>query len=350
MSRVFLGWLLIAHALAHVSAAAWTTLDDPVWFTTTLCAVAFAGYVSTGLALFRLPLLRDHWKATLVAASLASLTFIVWTRPVWGMLAAAIDIGLFLFVIDVLQPRIDSSIEVIEAAGVEVTGHPRRLEFAWTLGVALLIYGTLAIAARPMMLTWGSTTLERQSALPGDDLLPADAIYRIDHAITINAPAHAVWPWLVQIGQDRGGFYSYDWLERAIGDRIRNADRIEPAWQQRMAGDTVFATQRDYLGGRFGALGWEVKRVEPNRVLALDKWGNFVLSPVDSATTRLIVRTRGASRVTWLGFVLAPVNVFVFEPMHFVMERAMLRGIRERAERVGRSLTKKQASPHLGPA
>jgi hypothetical protein len=112
----------------------------------------------------------------------------------------------------------------------------------------------------------------------------------------------------------------------------------------------VFATQRDYLGGRFGALGWEVKRVEPNRVLALDKWGNFVLSPVDSATTRLIVRTRGASRVTWLGFVLAPVNVFFFEPMHFVMERAMLRGIRERAERVGQSLTKKQASPHLGPA
>jgi hypothetical protein len=333
MIRVILGWVLIVHALAHVSADAWISLDDPVWFTTTVCAVAFAGYVSTGLALFRLPLLRDHWKATLLAASLASISFIVWTRPVWGMLGAAIDIAVFLVVIDVMQPRIDSSIEVIEAAGVEVTGHPRRLKFAWTLGVLFLVYGTAAILARPTMLHWGSTPRERTSELPGDDLLADDATYRIDHAITINAPAHAVWPWLVQLGQDRGGFYSYDWLERAVGDRVHNADRIDPAWQRRAAGDTVLATQRDYFGGRLGTLGWEVTRVEPNRVLALDKWGNFVLAPIDSSTTRLIVRTRGASRVTVLGFVLAPLEVLVFEPVHFAMERAMLRGIRERAER-----------------
>jgi hypothetical protein len=184
------------------------------------------------------------------------------------------------------------------------------------------------------MLHWGSTAIERRAGLPGDDVLVANAGYRIDHAITIHAPAASVWPWLVQLGQDRGGFYSYDWLERAAGDRIRNADHIDSAWQHRTVGDTVLATQRSYLGGKLGTLGWAVTVVEPNRVLGLEKWGNFVLDPIDSATTRLIVRTRGASHVSVLGFLLAPVNVFVFEPMHFIMERAMLRGIRARAEQV----------------
>jgi hypothetical protein len=175
---------------------------------------------------------------------------------------------------------------------------------------------------------------ERRAELPGDDLLTRDAQYRIDHAITIHGDPRTIWPRLVQLGQDRGGFYSYDWLERAVGDQIRNADRIEPSWQYRAVGDTVLATQRDYLGGRLGTLGWEVTGVEPYRVLALERWGNFVLWPVDSATARLILRTRGAPHLTWTAFVLAPFNVFVFEPMHFVMERAMLRGIRSRAERL----------------
>lgn len=334
MTRVILGWILIVHALAHVSADVWTSLNDPLWFTTALCAIAFAGYVGTGLALFRLPFLRDHWKASLLAGSLASLVFLVWTRPTWAMVGAVIDVALFLLVIDIMQPRIDSAIAVVEAVGIESTGHPRRLIFAWTLGVFFLVYGTTAILARPTMLHWGTTSIERSARLPGDELLATDARYRIDHAITIRAPATSVWPWLVQLGQDRGGFYSYDWLERAVGDRIRNADRIDSTWQHRAVGDTVLATQRDYFGGRLGTLGWEVKGVEPNRVLALDKWGNFVLDPIDSATTRLIVRTRGDSRFSLIGFLLAPVDVFVFEPMHFIMERAMLRGIRARAEQV----------------
>src|SRR3954470_1777066 len=231
MKRIILGWILIAHALAHVSADVWTSLNDPVWLTTALCAVAFAGYVTTGLALFRLPFARDHWKLAMLAASVASIVFIVWTRPPWGMIGAVIDVALFLIVIDVMQPRIDSAIEVIEALGIEASSHPRRLRFGWTVGVLFLAYGVVAIAARPAMLHWGSTALERSGALPGDELLASNATYRIDHAITIHAPAPSVWPWLVQLGQDRGGFYSYDWLERAVGDRVRNANRIDSAWQ-----------------------------------------------------------------------------------------------------------------------
>jgi hypothetical protein len=334
MKRVTLGWLLILQALAHVSADMWTSINDPLWFTTVLCAVVFAGYFGSGLALFRIPVLRDHWKGMLLAASLGSVVFIVWTRPAWGMLGVTIDVILFLVVLDVMQPRIDSSIAVVEAVGVDAAEHPRWLELGWTIGAVALVYGTLAILARPTMLHWGTSAAERESQMPGDEILAANALYRIDHGITIHASADSVWPWLVQLGQDRGGFYSYDRLERAVGDRIHNADTINPAWQHREVGDTVLATQRGYFGGRFGTLGWEVKAVEPNRVLALENWGNFVLNPIDSATTRLVVRTRGATRVTWLGFVLAPIDAFVFEPIHFVMERAMLRGIRARAERV----------------
>jgi hypothetical protein len=85
-------------------------------------------------------------------------------------------------------------------------------------------------------------------------------------------------------------FYSHEWLERAFGVAIHNADRIHPEWQTRVVGDTVYATQPSYCGGKPGAVGM-------------------------------------------LGFVFSPFNVFVFEPAHFIMQREMLRGIRDPAER-----------------
>jgi hypothetical protein len=116
----------------------------------------------------------------------------------------------------------------------------------------------------------------------------------IQHAVTIDARPQDVWRWLVQLGQDRGGFHSYDWLERLFGDDIRIPDRIQPEWQSLKPGDLVRATQPDYLGGIFGPnLGWKVECVEPNRVLVLRGWGAFVLEASRNAT-RLIVRTRGA--------------------------------------------------------
>jgi hypothetical protein len=66
--------------------------------------------------------------------------------------------------------------------------------------------------------------------------------------------------------------------------------------------------------------------------MGLENWGTFVLQPIDSTTTRLIVRTRGDAAPSLLSFALAPINVFLFEPAHFIMERGMLRGIRARAE------------------
>ena len=169
-------------------------------------------------------------------------------------------------------------------------------------------------------------------SLPGDELVP-EAHYRMDHAVVVHAPADSVWPWVVQIGQDRGGFYSYDGLERLIGDDVRNADRIHPEWQERRVGDLVRATQRGYLGGRLGSdLGWRVAQLEPGRALVLENWGAFVVIPVDEHTSRLHVRLRGPGTPSLLGVVLGPANLLVFEPAHFIMERRMLLGIRDRAE------------------
>ena len=84
---------------------------------------------------------------------------------------------------------------------------------------------------RPWHLRWGATDAEVARALPGDELVP-DAKISSTHAITIRAAPAEVWPWLVQLGQGRGGFYSYDWIEDAMGLEIHSADRILPEYQE----------------------------------------------------------------------------------------------------------------------
>lgn len=103
-----------------------------------------------------------------------------------------------------------------------------------------------------------------------------------------------------------------------------------------VTGDSVFATPRDYLGtGR--RFGWRVQYAEPYRVLILEDWGAFVLEPVDSATTRLIVRTRGSGHDDVAAFALSPLGLMVMEPAHFIMERRMLLTIRDRVESARRA-------------
>lgn len=350
MPRVLVGWLLIVHAIAHAFAGLWSSSSGSLWIVTSLWTGASVGYMAAGLGVLRAPYLRRHWKRALVIATMCSILFIAWHMPPWGSLGLIVDVVLLVVVLGLRQPGIDSEIDVVEQLGVSSVPHPLLERFGWTLGFVSLAYIAAVLIMRPVSLRWGSTDEERNASLPGDTVHPVQARYRIDHAITINAPASTVWPWLVQLGQDRGGFYSYDWLERGVGARIRNADRVHPEWQQRALGDTIFATQRGYLGGRLGGLGWRVNALEPERVIGLENWGTFVLQPVGDHATRLIVRTRGVGEPSASAFLLAPINVFVFEPMHFIMERGMLRGIRDRAERsaalVGQSTTKKPPTHH----
>ena len=98
--------------------------------------------------------------------------------------------------------------------------------------------GALAVAGyvvgvRPWHLAWGVTPDE----VAGGD---SDGCGRSTRGVTIDAPADEVWPWVAQLGQDRGGFYSYEWLENLAGCRMRNADRIHPEWQHREIGETVY--------------------------------------------------------------------------------------------------------------
>jgi hypothetical protein len=168
--------------------------------------------------------------------------------------------------------------------------------------------------------------------LPGDELLPvADLV--ATRAITVRAPAEAVWPWLVQMGQGRGGFYSYDVLENLAGCRIHSAGRIVPEWQQLELGDEFRLAPDAAL---------EVARVEPGRALVVRggvplggrratpfdfSWA-FVLDEGRNATTRLIVRERYRYARRWAPLLVEPVQL-----ISFVMSEKMLRGIRERAER-----------------
>jgi hypothetical protein len=130
----------------------------------------------------------------------------------------------------------------------------------------------------------GATDEERRKPLPGDELVP-DPLTTSTRATTVNAPVEAVWPWLAQIGQDRGGFSSYEWLENLADCKIHNADRVHPEWQQRAIGDVVKL---------HWALGNKVASFEPNRALVLEGWGAFVVEPLDDRSTRVILRGRKA--------------------------------------------------------
>jgi len=193
--------------------------------------------------------------------------------------------------------------------------------------VALAVY---AVFVQPWMMRWGATDAEVQMTLPGDDLVP-NPTTQSTRAITIHTPAAEVWPWLVQIGQDRGGFYSYTFLENMVGADIHNLNRIIPEFQPLEVGDFVRSVPPDYMSGRLGDMGgWYVAALEPNRTLVLKGWGAFVLDPVDEKSTRLIIR----SRFDFRGLVRVP-EYLILQPIHFIMERRMMLGIKEQAEAGG---------------
>jgi hypothetical protein len=188
---------------------------------------------------------------------------------------------------------------------------PRPL--ATWICVAAALY---AKVLRPWHLRWGSTPADTARPLPGDELLP-EVGTDIVHAITIDAPPEAVWPWVAQLGQDRGGFYSYEWLENLAGCEMVNADRVHPEWQWREIGELVFL----HPSG-----GLEVTVFEPGRALGLRGWGTVMVEPFESGRSRLIVRGRIPSGLVAAGYAA------LMEIPHFVMERRMLLGIKERAE------------------
>jgi hypothetical protein len=179
---------------------------------------------------------------------------------------------------------------------------------------------------RAWVLTWGATDDEVARDLPGDELLESPDIVAT-RAIGIDAPPSAIWPWLVQMGPGRAGAYTYDWIENLFGLNMHSADQIVPEWQKLEVGDVLLSKE--------GQPGMRVEILEPGRVLsnrseAGDWVWTFALEP-ENGSTRLISRNRiamkGAAAGQWFG-------MRVMEPGSLVMERKMLLGIKQRAERL----------------
>jgi hypothetical protein len=186
---------------------------------------------------------------------------------------------------------------------------------------------------RPWMYTWGAGDEEITAVLPGDELVAARTP-RTTRALTIDAPIAAVWPWLAQIGEDRGGFYSYSVLERAAGAHIENANTIHPEWQDVHVGDSV------WLARRYGdAARQVVAAVVPGSHLVLMSPGDFERvrygEKASGAWSFYVRRNDGWTRLIARGSGGA-VGHIAFDLPHFVMEQKMMRGIRDRAEQMRR--------------
>ena len=201
---------------------------------------------------------------------------------------------------------------------------------------------------RPWLQRWGANDEEVNSPLPGDDLA-LKARMNSTRAINIHASAADIWPWLVQIGYQRAGWYSYDKLEALAGvadfAEGSSARRILPQFQNLKIGDKVPAAPEPYVS-------FTVKELEPQKALVLfsrlnpitgislpqekstrglvmdGSWA-FILKPLGPEQTRLIIRFRAAYSPIW---IFEPFARLIFEPVIFIMEQKMLRGIKERAE------------------
>lgn len=196
-----------------------------------------------------------------------------------------------------------------------------------------------ALVARPLRkkrTTWGATETEITATYPGDELVPQPK-WGYTHAVDVAAPPEQVWPWLVQLGQGRGGFYSYQGLENLVGCRIRNTTAILPEFQSLMVGDEVKLHVK--------APGLRVEVAEPNKSLVLlggtdrspDKslWA-FHIVDTGGGHSRLIERGRysyGDKLGSQIGF-----SPTFLEPISFVMSRKMLLTIADLAGGTERAL------------
>ena len=222
-----------------------------------------------------------------------------------------------------------------------------RRTYLWgAAAVAAEVLGYLAW--RPRMLRWGATEEEAAEPLPGDEITPHPRV-RSTRAITIDAPPEKVWPWIVQMGMGRAGFYTHEWVERPLGGHNaegHSATRIHPEFQDLKVGDLV-----DYGGGNLVP----VHDIEPFKYLVHGE--AWVLRPLPGDRTRLIVRYQGMGFIAPAAAAISPdapppsralhfamahipgaelvargIDFFFADPLHHYMESGMLKGIKVRAE------------------
>jgi hypothetical protein len=198
---------------------------------------------------------------------------------------------------------------------------------AAAMGAYLLFIG-------PWQRRWGATDEEVQRAMPGDEEVERPLI-NATRAVTVNARPVEIWPWLVQIGTGRAGWYSYDWIENRMGLDVSSANRILPEFQHLEINDKIPIAPGIEI---------PVKDIKPNELLLLvghdpvigDASWVFGLYPLDEQHTRLVTRTRIRWPITPGNFL----SLLVTEPGSFLMVRKMLLGIKRRAEQASGQTSK----------
>ncbi len=220
-----------------------------------------------------------------------------------------------------------------------------------TLGAIIVVLIVLFVAYRlfalPWMNTWGATAQEIGATLPGDELV-LNPVAQTTQAVTIRATPEQIYPWLLQLGVDRGGMYSYDALENLFGLNVHTVDRIVPEYQNVKPGDFWGFTPKASGDGP----GVYVAKLDPNRAVlgcfgmrssspspCTGTW-QLVLQAQSDGTTRLILRARTDAASPMTGVVGA-----VFDPITFVMQRGMLLGFRDRIEAASQSQVPNLSSP-----
>jgi hypothetical protein len=207
----------------------------------------------------------------------------------------------------------------------------KKLVESLAAAIEILVHVVLGPVLHGFRTRWGTTRVERALRLPGDEVVE-NPTWHYDHALTIDAPRAVIWPWLLQLGQGRGGFYSYELLENAVGCRLENVLEIKPELQKLALGDRV----RLHASG----FGPEVLSLDPERSLVLGgppnakgsqaSWSFYLLDGANG-TTRLLERGRGVAGpglVEKLEF-----GPYLMDPVGFVMSKKMLRTIKNLAER-----------------
>jgi hypothetical protein len=270
--RVGVGILLILHGLAHASAGMWATDIGGRTLVTLLWEAATLGFMAAGAGLIGLEVFHKYWKPLAVFASISSLALLLLYGHPLFIVGIAGDFAVMGAAL--LASRISRNLPIPGQTHLVVK----------LLVIGIMTYTGALIALRPWYSSWGTTRSERQMVMIGDPPL-GESHYRIDHAITINAPVDSVWASLLPFGQ-----------------------------------------------------GWKITQIEPGRAMVLENWGAFVVEPIDSSRTRLHIRTRGAGTPTVKGIALSPISLLTLEPAHFIMERGMLLGIKNRAEQASREI------------
>ena len=192
---------------------------------------------------------------------------------------------------------------------------------------AAIVIGLIAVVLlMPWMDRWGASPQEISASLPGDELVLSPNI-GYTRGISVNASPEQIYPWIVQIGAEKGGWYSYEWFEtNVLRCQNTNADRIHEEWQGLKVGDKVKMCPDENMPPAY-----LVARMDPDQAIVLghqdgDKWvevWQFVLVPQQDGSTRLVIRSR-SEMGGWFWNVM--------RPGEFIMMRGMVLGIRERAE------------------